>query len=284
MIDAYSRLIGGLFNVSTNDKVVMGRDSWLFFQETIGDYDGSAALCDEQMDILSRNLLKLKHTAEARGQVFLLAVAPNKNTLYREYMPSRYKRTNAPTNMERLLMTEGLDSIDLTGALLESDKPTYFKSDSHWNGRGSRIAAREIMLAITEKTGVMPGIDIMGNGLYELEEITGDLGRMLYPASHIREADYIYGEARQNYTNIGRVRSLDDMFITTESNGTTLRVAVYRDSFANALIPYFSNAYSNVYYTRQTPPPMDSPAFLEADVIVFQIVERRLGELLSYWE
>jgi hypothetical protein len=104
---------------------------------------------------------------------------------------------------------------------------------------------------------------------------------MLYPASPPTEDDQIFDDAAQNFSVIGRFRNFDDLHITTESGGATLKIAMYRDSFAEALIPYFSNAYSNVYYTRQTPPPLDSAQFLEADVIVIQIVERRFGELLK---
>ena len=279
MIDAYSRIVGGLFGVSANDRVVMGRAGWLFFQETVGDFDGSAALSDTQMDILVQDLLDLKKAAEARGQVFLIAIAPNKNTIYREYMPSRYMRTGSPTNLDRLINAEGLDCIDLRAVLLASEQTIYYKTDSHWNGLGSRIAAREIMLAIEKKTGVRADFD-WDNGVFDIGTITGDLGRMLYPANPPMESDFVFEDAGQRYSTIGRFRTLDDLHITTESDGSPLRLAMYRDSFANALIPYFSNAYSNVYYTRQTPPPMDSAAFVEADVIVLQIAERRLGELL----
>ena len=279
MIDAYSRVVGGLFGVSANDRVVMGRAGWLFFQETVGDFDGSAALSGNEMDILIRDLLDMKHAAEARGQVFIIAIAPNKNSIYGEFMPSGYKKTANPTNLDRLLGAEGLDCIDLRTALLESEQTAYYTTDSHWNGFGSRIAAREIMLAIEERTGVKAGFDWDG-GSGEAGVITGDLGRMLYPANPPAEDDFVFEDAGQRYSAIGRFRTLDDLHITTVSDGAPLRVAMYRDSFANALIPYFSNAYSNVYYTRQTPPPMDSTAFLEADVIVLQIAERRLGELL----
>jgi len=282
MIDTYSRLIGGVFGVSANDKVVMGRDGWLFFQETVGDFDGSANLSDDEMDLLISYLFSLKHLTEERGQVFLIAVAPNKNTLFGEFMPGRYTRTESPTNLERLLSIEGLDFIDFQSALLEPDFYTYYKTDSHWNSRGSRIAAREIMYGIAARTGVMGDIDFTGDGNFETRYITGDLGQMLFPVNPPLEADLIFDDARQNFTAVGRFRTLDDMHITTESDGAPLRVAMYRDSFANWLIPYFSNAYSNVYYTRQTPPPMDRSEFIEADVVVFQIVERRLGELLGF--
>ena len=283
MIDAYSRLVGGLFGVSANDRVVMGRDGWLFFAETMGDYDGSSALDDDELDFLVSYLLGLSRMADERGQVFLIAVAPNKNTIYGEFMHARYRRDYRASNLDRLLMVEGLDIIDLSSSLLGVDELVYYKTDSHWNGLGSRIAAHEIMLAIEEKTGVKAGIDLAEGVAFDTIYITGDLGRMLFPASPPQESDRFYDDSKQGYSTVGRYRGLDDMNITTESGGAHLRVAMYRDSFADALIPYLSNAYSNVFYTRQSPPPMDNPAFLEADVIIFQMAERRLGEILGFW-
>ena len=282
MIDTYSRLVSSLFNTSANDRVIIGRDGWLFFSETIADYDGSSTFNDGDMNILVSYLLELNDIAKERGQVFLVTVIPNKNTLFGEYMPSRYKRYDGPSNMERLYMTEGLDFIDLSTLLLETDDISYFKTDSHWNGYGTRIAAREIMSVIEEKTGVPSGLSLPEDGIYELGDITGDLARMLFPVNPPLESEHFFEDAEPAYTAIGRYRTPDDMHITTESDGASLRVAFYRDSFANSLIPYFSNAYSDVYYTRQTPLPIDRNEFLEADVIVFQIVERRLSELLRY--
>ena len=278
MIDAYSHVVGGIFGISANDKVIMGRDGWLFFQETVGDYDGSAALSDAEMDLFIKDLLVIKSKAEARGQTFLIAVAPNKNSIYGEFMPSGYRRTEAPTNLERLLAAEGLDCIDLMTVLKFPEETIYYRTDTHWNALGARIAAREIMLTVEEKTGIRVEYDWEG-ALSEAALKTGDLGQMLYPADPPEESDCIYADTKQNYSAIGRYRSPDDLNITTESEGAALRVAMFRDSFANALIPYFSNAYSNVHYTRQTPPPMDSDVFLEADVIIFVIAERRLNEL-----
>ena len=283
MVDAYSRLVGGIFGVSSNEKVIMGRDSWLFFYETVGDFDGTAALCDADMDKLTQYLLHLQHEAEARGQVFIIAIAPNKNTVYGEFMPSRYIRTDQPTNLDRLLLNEELNILDLHEVLLSVNERVYFKTDSHWNALGARFVAREIMNVIEDETGIRADFN-WEEFIFEVEMITGDLARMLYPANPPREADHVFEDSRQRFQTIGRFRTLDDMHITTESDGAPLRIAMYRDSFAESLIHYFSNAFSNAYYTRQTPPDMTRSEFLEADVVIFQIAERRISELLSFLE
>ena len=72
MVDTYSRLIGGLFGISANEKVIMAWNNWLFFNETLGDYEGTAALSSEEMDTLINYLLMLKYEAEARGQIFII--------------------------------------------------------------------------------------------------------------------------------------------------------------------------------------------------------------------
>lgn len=294
MIEAYSNIVGGVFGVSSNEKVIMGSDGWLFFAETVGDYDGSAALDDEQMGQLIQVLLDMKNEAEARGQVFIIAVAPNKNTLYGEYMPRGYKQADVPSNLERLLAVEELDCLDLGSVLMEAERAfgqeVYFKTDSHWNSLGARVAVLEIMAAVEERTKA-GGIDVqepshywISGGRLDYAEpvvITGDLAQMLYPVNPPKEMDMYYWPLQDSFTAIGRFRTLDDLHITTESDGIDLRIAMYRDSFANALIPHISSIYANVYYTRQTPPPMDADAFVDADVIIFQIAERRLPELLE---
>ena len=277
MVDAWGRVLATVFNVSANDKVILGDDGWLFFQETEADYDGSAALGAYEMEDLINYLRTEKNAAEARGQAFIIVIAPNKNSIYGEYMPDRYYRSTQAGNLERLLLAEGLDCIDLV-ALFSGTERLYYRTDSHWNSTGARLAAQAIMRHIEEKTGVAAALDAVVAGE---RYIAGDLARMLYPLSAAAEADTYYVAGAQNFRTIGRFRDFNDLNITTESDGAPLRLAMYRDSFADALIPYLSNAYGHVHYNRQTPPDLDSEAFLAADVIIFQMAERRLPELVE---
>jgi hypothetical protein len=74
---------------------------------------------------------------------YLFVVAPNKNTIYPEFLPDYIRAYRGRSRLQQLreyLRTTGspVDILDLHAALL-ADKPKgdlYFRQDTHWNGRG----------------------------------------------------------------------------------------------------------------------------------------------------
>ncbi len=276
MIDAYSAITGNVFSISSSDSVVWGDDGWLFFAETVGDFEGSSKFSDEQAEKAIKTVEIINETVEERGGEFLLAIAPNKNTLYGEYMPNNYSQTSDITNYD-IMLTGDYETVDLKTAFLAQEDELYYKTDSHWNGEGARFAANEIMSKIEEITGKGVVFDWHGVSA-EPTTIEGDLAVMLYPQNTPQEEDVTYPDTQVEYS--GRVRSPEEMNISTTSEGTALNVYLMRDSFTNSLINYFSNAYQTMNYTRIMPLPLETSAAIEADICVLEIVERRLPELL----
>ncbi len=276
MIDAYSNISGNVFGVSSSDSVVWGEDGWLFFAETVGDYEGSSKFSYEQSKKVIRTVEIISDTIRNRGGEFLLAIAPNKNTLYGEYMPDNYNKTDVETNYD-LLLTGNYDTVDLKSVFLATEEELYYKTDSHWNGEGARLAASEIMNRIEEMTGQA----VHYNWHSEQSERTtkeGDLAVMLYPQNTPLEEDVVYADAGVEFS--GRIRSPEEMNISTTSEGAPLSVFMMRDSFTNSLINYFSNGYETLNYSRVMPLPLETSAAHEADICILEIVERRLPELL----
>ncbi len=273
MVNAFGHLMTDVFHESPNDKVIVGKNGWLYFSETLGDYDGSTRLSDAE---IRRIALVLRQMGQSSGAVFLVAIAPNKNTLYPQYMPDSFRKTALPSNLERLYMYEGIDFVDLRPVLTGND-PLYYRTDTHWNARGARAAAKAIMEAITERTGAYVQRDWQ-NAPYTQSFRTGDLARMIYPYA-TGEADVVFSDTSQEFVTVGRYKSPEDINIVTSGGSVGLRVFMLRDSFANALLPYFSNGYSDVAYTRQMPFPLN--AAMDSDIIVLEIAERRLPELLN---
>lgn len=88
-ITAWAKLNAALFRTSTAENVLLGRDGWLFYAPTIHDYTGDAPMTARELYCAARTLYLLQEYAENRGGDFLFTAAPNKNTLYPEYMPAR---------------------------------------------------------------------------------------------------------------------------------------------------------------------------------------------------
>lgn len=257
---------------SVNDQVIVGSDGWLYFEPTVPDFTGSDALTENQR-------WRVKYTLEAIDRALdvpmVVFFAPNKNTVYPEHMPAIYPETSSAHAMEWLIGNADVNIIDSVSAL--SGDGLYHVTDTHWNSKGARIGASLIIGEINALTGT-DGVSPDPAAPYIIEPYVGDLGQMLFPGNPPEDVQLAYADSAQNFKYKGRFRSTEDLTITTEGDGAPLNVLMLRDSFTNLLIEPISNAYSNVQYRRAMPLPLSDAE--EYDVVVLEMVERRIGELL----
>lgn len=287
MVTAYSKILSGIFGQSSNAKVVLGTDGWMYFNETLGDYTGSSAFTDQELNRLCITMEQVRRRLEDAGVPFLFAVVPNKNTVYPAHMPYNYAAASQPSNLDRL--AQRIPLLDMRDALSDQGEALYYQTDTHWNGRGARKGAQRIIEAIGEKTGVSPGWD-WENGSSSPATVKGDLAKMLYPDNTPVESDVQYEDTAQEFEYGSRIKSAEDLTIETSGGREPLSVLMLRDSFTNALLPYISNSYDSVTYLREMPLPIgealpeeldEEDAFLPYDIVVLEMVERRLNELLE---
>ena len=67
--------------------------------------------------------------------------------------------------------------------------------------------------------------------------------------------------------------------VTKNKNLNNKKVLMYRDSFANSLIPFLSNTFGHVVYrwTHQ----VSKSEIDNADIVIYEIVERGLTDILN---
>ena len=264
---------------SGSDQVLVGRDGFLFFADTVPDYTGEGLLSEEKIAAAADALLAMSEYAAEKGAKLIVAVAPNKNTVYGDYMPTAYPRSTEDSNMTRLheaLEERGVLYTDLREVLTESETLLYHKRDTHWNGMGALFAYDAILDAAE-----IPHEDYAGYPVVTTQDFPGDLDEMLYPAktlydeNTVPDADF---ENRFIYTSA--YRTAMDMIITTRGHGEG-KALIFRDSFGSALIPYFSASFAEVQYERAVPYRIDLLETFPADLVVVEIAERNIKNLLS---
>lgn len=275
-----AKIQGFAFRVSNVDSVIYGKDRWLYYSSTLGDYLGYSKMGERQIYNLAHNLALAQQYAEGQGADFVLAVPPNKNTLYGDNMPYYASYVVNPThNIDLLtpkLREQGVPYADLLGMFQGEEEVLYLKRDSHWNMKGAVMAYNCIM-------------DALGYAHEDYEDVSvtrakdrdGDLNRMLYTFYGERELDYRYDIA-QKYSYTNDVNSVEDVWIGTEGgvgNGTLL---MFRDSFGNTLIPLVANQFEEAYFTKESPYGLESlMRQYHPDTVVFEKVERNLAEFIN---
>lgn len=272
-------LLRGALGVSAQDGVIRGTDGWLYYKDSLDDYLGSRPLTDRGIFNIARTLRMMQDYVEDDERQFLFAVAPNKNSLYGEHMPYYYQvKAGQTRNVDRLfaaLEEQGVHYTDLYGVLGAQDEVLYHRRDSHWNNKGAALAA-ETML---EQMG-RPHASYQDMAFTVRTDFEGDLDKMLYPLAVTPEEEIYYDDAF-SYEYLGEVESNFDPEIKTRQEQGMGSLLMFRDSFGNALLPFFAQEFRDAEFSRGVPYYLDEMYFCDADAVVVERAERFLPDMAA---
>ena len=281
LVTANARVRSEVFQVSAQDSVIRGTDGWLYYTDSLEDHQGRNLLSGRELFNLAHTLGMVQRSLEAAGVRFLFAVAPNKNSIYPEHMPWYDNGiASEENNLDHLvpyLEEEGVLYADLKGLLQEaaenSERELYHQRDSHWTGEGAFLAARKMMDTIGKPYFAQ------STAPFEIrEDFEGDLAGMLYPTDIVPD-DEVYYTDPQIFAYVTETQSTFDGWIQAINPSREDSLLMYRDSFGNALVPFFAQEYLNAYFDRGEPYDMTKAATLGADTVILVRAERFLEHL-----
>jgi hypothetical protein len=295
------------FNSEPVNNVYFGKDGWLFYAESVPDYQRINLFSDEDLEKIKSNLEEVQAFLAEKDIAFYLIIAPNKNTIYPENMPSNVPRNEGISRLEQLYnyIEENTDiKIIKVRDRLISEKENYqlfYKTDTHWNQEGARIASEELLKAINADFSQVPLLnpDIFNRTLRNSK--MKDLAYMLQKQDEYTEEEYIYTPKVNNITILdkeepsnsfgeGVFNEMNDRGDTYQlshyiklSNSSVkdgLRLYMIRDSFTVNMLPFLSESFKQCTYVWTS--KFDKKAVLdeEPDVVVYEVVERYLQNLV----
>ena len=281
LVQADAKLKADLLHVSAEEQVIIGTGGWLYYTPTVNDYIGNPTVSRMGIQNIIYNLKMSRDYVESKGSQLVIAVVPNKNTVYPSYMPYNYRKSGAANNLDNL--TAQLRSSDLTwcdlaavlknAAVTEQGKLLYHKQDTHWNNFGALLGYRAMM----QTTG--REFNAFSDALCTTEQSwQGDLQNMLYPGSEVLDTQYVY-DIPFTFSYQGHYRSSDDININTQNPDGNGSLLMFRDSFGAAVIPYFSQNYASARYSRARPNPYYQLEQEPFDTVIMEIVERNIAWL-----
>ena len=279
-----------VFRTSGQSEVVVGEDGWLFYSRALDDFLGTSVADETEVERMGAVVLMMQNYVESRGGEFIFFSAPNKMSVYGEYMPYYYIEDGGHGNYERLyseLVNAGVNTVQLknTLSLKKADGvQLYHKLDSHWNNYGAAVAYE----AVADKLSEVYGDEFKGYTRYSTmpysvkNNFSGDLQSMLLPGSD-RKDEQLEFDAAENFEYTNRFRGVDDLVITTsnESKAVDKSVTLFRDSFGNALYWFFANDYTSLTAKREIPYNIYQAAE-ESELVAVELVERNLRNLFVY--
>lgn len=271
-----AKLQASVFGVSNLDTVTVGTDGWLYYSATLDDYLGRDTLTERQAHGIVHNLSLVQEVVERQGGKFLFTVAPNKNTLYPDNMSYYFGKPASDTHNRDLLRAalsyDKLHYCDLFDLLADQDEVLYLKQDSHWNNKGALMAYDAMLTQLQKEHDDYSSADVVRS-----KSFYGDLSKMLYPAAREPEFNYDY-QLNETYTYETDFQSVEDPIIKTVNPESRGSLFMYRDSFGNALVPFFANAYGKAYFTKAYPVNLKTGMLLnQPDTVIIEIAERNMG-------
>lgn len=279
VVDAFSLLKSEVFSEG-NEQVIVGKDDFLFFADTLSDYTGSEPMTDEEINRAADALLRMYEYSKERGASFLFVCAPNKSSVYPEMMPARYIPSSDISNLDRLysrLDELNIPYLDIRPVLAgaKDSFTVYHKRDTHWNNEGARVAF-EAIADVLDFT--VP--DYSQYGPTEVCDHKGDLDTLLFPTGDRLDDNTAY-DFTGLYVYTTAYSNPMDIRIATRGGGSG-RLLMFRDSFANALIPFAASAFSEVRFERASPYAANIEILdsFNADFVVAEIAERNLRDLI----
>ena len=166
LVGSYRFISVHALGTSLHPAVVLGKihggSRWYFFngsavndgigfESQLGKIPYSAA----ELALTAENVRRTAELLKQNGIKFLLMIVPDKQTVYPELLPDRFRP--APNVQSRLAQfwsaTEASDEagfIDLRGVLSRSkgEGPLYLATDTHWTTEGAFVAYRAAIAAL----------------------------------------------------------------------------------------------------------------------------------------
>lgn len=273
-----------------NDSILVGKDGWLFLTKgkNIENWTGQAAFTDAHLTAWLANIHALQKEVESQGGYFVVMVAPNKNTIYPEKMPSRLIQ-GSPTRLQQIeekAKRYGINFISPVTPLqnAKAEFQTYNKLDAHWSQRGAFVAYQLIMKNIRTQ---FPDIDMLS--IQDMEPFEYSMKAVGF--SKLLGLDKILHEPsigwRVKLPQAGTGQRLAkyqhgnfDLRLYQNREASPYNILILGDSFALSLLPYFAESFTKTVFVHHKGGRFDRKVFAEypSDIVVLIIVERQLQQ------
>lgn len=244
-------------------SVIKGKGDWLFLAmenndlNVIEDYRSGRLFTPAELDWWTSVFKSRRDWLAEQGIRYLVVVAPNKHSVYPEFLPEAYTRINAASRTDQLvtaLAAADVPVLDLRPVMAEAKKSTlaYYHTDTHWTSHGAHAGYAAIMKRLGAwfprfHSEVREDFDVV------LEPgLNGGLASMLALGNLFPEERVVFFPKTPRRAVESPTPPKSGNFqptVVMQTNDPALPDAVViRDSFAQELVPFLSEHFNRVTY------------------------------------
>jgi alginate O-acetyltransferase complex protein AlgJ len=286
-----------LLGVSPLPTVVLGRAGWWYYADdgAVEDATRATPFTDAELETWRATLQHNADWLAARGIAYVFVLAPDKHTIYPEFLPTtmsrghgRISRTDQLVDMLQARSTVRV--VDLRRPLLDATAGAriYHRTDSHWNDLGAAIAYRQILTAVRAQAPAVPAAWPDAAFGRRPSEVPGlDLAEMAGLAGVTTETDLALVPLVPRRARVVEPANPNPQFIgprlvTAVDDPALPRALVYRDSFGSALVPFLAEHFSRAVILWEYDVLPDTVRTERPEVVIHEWAGRRLHTRLPY--
>ncbi len=282
-----------VFNISPMpDHVVIGKDQWLFTSNKGFLQLTSVPFTQAQLDTVHTNIRIITKWFNEKNIKYYLMLVPSKARVYPEMMPPLLIKQGSFARMNQLNDMFRADTavrlIECTQTLIDGKKvrPTFLRTDTHWNQYGAFLAYLKVMERMKKD---FPQIRAM-----QMEEFTldsdiidgGDLQQLMGFDDQITTPTYFFDRKSGSKPVIteSKLAGYPECYkysveaMPERVNG--LRLFVVRDSYTEYLKNFLSPSFDHVEMAWMPQIPLPPLMKSSPDIVLHEVAELFIEGLL----
>jgi len=281
----HNEILRSVLGSITFHDVLVGRKGWLFLtdEDNLSYYQCDKPFTPDELTTLVDRIKGMREFSRENGAEFLLLIAPNKESIYPEFLPAGINPSGKTCRMDQALealQAAGVYTLDLRKTLKEekSNNQLFFKTDTHWNDNGAFLVYQTIF---SELMKVFPDLDIWGFTDFKPVSYlrTGDLSKLIPLFSPISEVAISLEPIRERNATV--LQGDNSQTILSETGiGSNPDAVIFRDSFFMGLLPFFAENFNKAVYRWSF--EFDENLILseKPDIVIYELAERYLEILV----
>ncbi|WP_028580370.1 DHHW family protein [Desulfogranum japonicum] len=257
-----------LFNVSSSEKVIVGKNGWLFQngQPHFKDMRNQWPFSEAELRHWANVLIEKQRWLQQRNVQYMFVITPSKHIVYGENLPDAFQPVSPESRADQLTTYlqrhTNVTVVDMRKALQQAKKngQIYHKTDTHWNSLGAYYGYRALLQEINRVLPQVQPIHLSVQDFIAVQEEGGDLAESLNLGDSLRETAFIPQNWQSecfnraiNEQNLPTSAARNRAWFTTTCTGKPYSVLMFRDSYSLALMPYLTETFGTVTYIPHSP-------------------------------
>jgi alginate O-acetyltransferase complex protein AlgJ len=280
-----------IFASSGHPRVAIGKNDWFYYiaPGMLESQLNTESFSEENLKLWAKMLQSRRDLLAQHDIKYVFVIAPEKGTIYPEYLPRGWNRRPGKTRLDQLQeylrQHSNIDFVDAKSILLakkSKGQVIYHNKDTHWNSVGGFTVAQEILKHVST---YLPLVQPFPPQDYRVAPgpFKGDLTKMLGLGPELTETCPTIEMIRKlsSYTKYDAklpfIANCQEPAFAMEQEDTKLpRAFMLRDSFAGYLWPFIAERFhfAEFQWTHQFIPKLILAE--KPDVVIDEIAERHL--------